>query len=109
MLDLLLAMKICKWQPTVVLSGSARGADHIGELWAEAHNVYTEKYPAKWDLYGKSAGYKRNTIMASNAEALIALWDGHSPGTKHMIDIAHRHDLLVYIQSITNKPVTVLI
>ena len=29
----------------------------------------------------------------SNADALIAFWDGKSRGTKHMIDLAKKHNL----------------
>jgi hypothetical protein len=35
--------------------------------------------------------------MAYYADALIAVWDGKSPGTKHMIKIATELGLKVYI------------
>ena len=38
--------------------------------------------------------------MADNADALIAIWDGESRGTKHMIDIARRKGLKVWIQNL---------
>lgn len=82
---------------TTVVSGTAKGADKLGENWAELNNIPLEKYPADWNKFGKSAGYKRNTEMANNAEALIALWDGKSRGTKHMIDIATTKKLQIYI------------
>ncbi len=57
-------------------------------------------YPAAWDTYGLKAGYIRNEEMADNADALIAIWDGKSRGTKHMIDIATRKGLRVYIHEV---------
>jgi hypothetical protein len=48
-------------------------------------------------MYGKGAGYIRNATMAKNADAVIAFWDGNSPGTKHMIDIANQKKLPVRI------------
>ena len=85
------------WIPTVILSGTARGADKLGERWAAENSVRLEYYPANWDRYGKSAGYRRNAKMAANADAMIALWDGKSRGTKHMIDIAMGAGLKVYM------------
>jgi hypothetical protein len=45
-----------------------------------------KRYPADWDTFGKSAGYRRNEQMAEDADALVAFWDGESKGTAHMID-----------------------
>jgi hypothetical protein len=56
-----------------------------------------ERYPADWERYGKSAGYRRNKEMALVAQALVAFWDGESLGTKHMIDIAHKYKLTIKI------------
>lgn len=91
------AVAECGWTPTLVLSGTARGADQLGERWARINHVGVLEYPADWEAHGKSAGYKRNEQMAANAEALIALWDGRSKGTKHMIDIAKRKGLRVHV------------
>lgn len=75
------------WRPIVVLSGTAWGIDQLGERWAAANDIPVERYPADWQTYGKSAGYRRNTQMADLAEAAILLWDGTSRGTAHMRDI----------------------
>lgn len=101
--DLIRALSECDWTPTVVISGAARGADRLGELWAQVNNIPCEKFPANWNKYGKSAGYRRNVEMAENAEALLALWDGKSRGTKHMIDIANSKGLKVHVKPITDK------
>lgn len=98
--ELVCAISSCAWAPTVVISGTARGADRLGEEWAQEHNVPCERFPADWNTHGKSAGYKRNEQMANNADALIALWDGSSKGTKHMIDIARRNGLRIHTHTV---------
>jgi len=82
---------------TVVISGTARGADQLGEKWANLNGYSVERYPAEWSKYGRSAGYKRNELMATKADTLVAFWDGKSRGTKHMIDLARKHGLTVHI------------
>lgn len=56
-----------------IVSGGALGADKLGELYAKNNNIPLKKFPAKWDLYGKSAGYRRNAEMAEYGDALIAI------------------------------------
>jgi ABC-type enterochelin transport system substrate-binding protein len=80
-----------------VVSGTSSGADTLGERYAQEKGYKIEKFPAQWDLYGKSAGYKRNQQMAEYADGLIAFWDGKSKGTKHMIDIATNKGLKVRV------------
>lgn len=94
------AISQCAWRPTVVISGAARGVDTLGERWAEDNGVPVERFPADWGKHGKSAGYKRNLEMVDHAEALIAIWDGESRGTKHMIDIARRAGLKVHVEMV---------
>ena len=81
----------------VVVSGHARGADTLGEKYAQDEGFALEIYPAQWDKFGKRAGYRRNEQMAEVADALIAFWDGSSRGTKHMIDIMNEKNLLVRV------------
>lgn len=82
---------------TEVVSGTARGVDRLGEAWANANYIPIKKFPADWNGHGKSAGYLRNAQMAEYADALVALWDGKSRGTKHMIDLANRRGIPVHI------------
>lgn len=85
------------FEVTTVISGGAKGVDVLGETWGAANNVPVEIYKADWGAHGKSAGPIRNVKMAEVAEALIAVWDGESKGTKHMIDVARAKGLKVYI------------
>ena len=78
-------------------SGHARGADALGEKYAQDEGFALEIYPAQWKKLGKQAGYRRNEQMAEVADALIAFWDGSSKGTKHMIDIMNEKNLLVRV------------
>ena len=87
-----------------VVSGTAGGVDSLGETWAIDNNKILTKFPANWKLYGKGAGYKRNVQMAEYADILIAIWDGKSRGTNHMINIARKHQLLVCVYNINSLP-----
>jgi hypothetical protein len=84
-----------------VVCGGARGVDMLGCEWAQERGIPVAWYPAEWDRYGKSAGYRRNEKMALYADALIAVWDGESRGTKHMLDIAHREGLQVFSRRVS--------
>ena len=88
-------IRTCGWKITEVVCGGAKGVDSLGKQWAEEHQVPVTMFPANWEKYGKSAGPKRNQEMAEYAEALIAVWDGKSRGTKSMIDLAVERDLPV--------------
>lgn len=88
------ADKILSQQHEVeVVSGAAKGADKLGERYAEERGFPIKRFPADWGTHGKAAGYIRNEEMALYADALIAFWDEQSKGTKHMIDIAELHGL----------------
>ena len=83
------------------ISGTCRGADVLGEQFAYTYEYEVIRFPADWDHYGKSAGYRRNAEMAKYASeaygVLIAFWDGQSRGTKHMIDLAKRYGLELHV------------
>jgi len=81
------------WKNVEIITGRARGADSLGEQYANDRNLNTIVFPADWDKYGKSAGYRRNRQMAQYATACIVFWDGKSLGSKHMIDLAKENNL----------------
>jgi hypothetical protein len=89
--------------PTVVISGRAAGVDRLGEAWANMHNIPVERYPADWETFGKRAGLIRNEIMADHADALIAIYDGYSTGIRHMISMARKKNLRVFVY-LVNEP-----
>lgn len=85
----------------IIVSGAARGADSLGEKYAQEHSYIIKKYPADWNTHGKAAGPIRNAQMANSADALIAFWDGKSHGTKSMINIARSKGLFVRVINYT--------
>tara|TARA_R110000822_G_scaffold74178_2_gene178330 strand:- start:6972 stop:7349 length:378 start_codon:yes stop_codon:yes gene_type:complete len=91
-LNLLLVEK-AKTHTIEIVSGTANGADRLGERYAEDRNYNVSRFPADWNTHGKRAGYLRNEQMAEHADALVALWDGESRGTQHMINIANEKNL----------------
>ena len=98
--ELTRAILLSKFVVTTVVSGGARGVDRMGEEWARYHGLPVERFLADWEAHGKRAGYVRNEQMAGESEAVIALWDGISRGTRHMIDIGLRKGLTVYVHQV---------
>ena len=87
-----------------IVSGTANGADKLGEQFARFMGYPIKEFPPNWDKFGKRAGYLRNKEMAEYADALIAFWDESSKGTKHMIDLAKKMNLKIKIYIYT-KPI----
>ena len=81
----------------LIVSGGAKGADALGELYARQNGIELKKFPAEWNKYGKKAGPIRNAQMADFGHGLLAFWDGKSPGTKNMIDLAKKKGLWVSV------------
>src|SRR5271154_2577028 len=65
---------------TEIVSGTAHGADLLGERYAREHKIALSRFPARWDLHDKRAGIMRNAEMAAYADALLALFDKSSRG-----------------------------
>lgn len=74
-------------KPFTVLHGGAPGIDRMAGKWAESRLIPVEVMPAQWDLFGKSAGYKRNAEMVDRADCVIIIWDGQSKGTRHTMKL----------------------
>lgn len=72
----------------IFVSGGCKGADSLGERFANENGFLIERYEADWEKYGKGAGPLRNYKMAQTGDYFICFWDGISKGTKSMIDFA---------------------
>lgn len=85
---------------TEIVSGTAKGADRMGELFAFNSGWNVKQFPAQWtdfsdpetvikinkygQKYNARAGHIRNKAMANYADALLLIWDGQSRGSKNM-------------------------
>lgn len=93
-------------KPVLFISGAApSGADDLIIQWCKKFNYPCKEMPADWDnldvpsvaiktnakgkQYNAAAGHQRNEAMAEVASHLICFYNGHSPGTKRMIEIAN--------------------
>lgn len=95
-----------------IVSGTANGADKLGERYAKEKGFPIKQFPANWsDLsepcvlkyrtdgtpYNALAGNKRNKQMADYSTHLVAFHDGISKGTYDMIEIAKTQGLKVRV------------
>jgi|GEM_PF-576146 len=80
-----------------IVSGTAPGADRLGERYAKERGLALKQFPADWDRLGKQAGFVRNEAMASHADALVLFWDGQSRGSAHMFRVAQAAGLSVRV------------
>ena len=95
------AVKESNMEITEIVSGTAKGVDSLGEKYASDNNIPCSRFKAKWNdinvsgaviknnqygAYNVKAGANRNEEMGEYADALIAIWDGKSSGTRHMIN-----------------------
>lgn len=97
------AVQDSNFQITEVVSGTARGVDKLGEKFATINSIPIKQFIPDWNGLGKRAGFVRNAQMADYADALIAIWDGVSRGTKHMIDDATKKGLKVHVHLVGIK------
>ena len=92
--------------PTIV-SGTADGADKLGEKFANQYGLSVERCPANWDRYGKMAGMIRNRKMAMIATHCIVFWDGYSRGSYNMIELATEYELVLNVVKYEQRPIIV--
>lgn len=112
LVDKLLADKIKQGYHIVIVSGGARGADSLGEDYADLRGYEKDVMDANWkDLttppvsiaenqygkYNRLAGMVRNHSMGDCSDALVVFWDGLSSGSA---------DMMTYMRGL-KKPVRV--
>lgn len=80
-----------------IISGGARGADSLAEVYARKNEIEVKIFPADWNKHGRRAGYLRNKEIVEECDYLIAFWDGNSRGTAHSIELARAQGKLLKV------------
>ena len=94
------AIRESEFEITEIVSGMAPGVDTLAIQYSQENNLPLAEFHADWNQYRRAAGPIRNREMAEYGEALIAIWDGESRGTKNMIEEATKRGLKVYVKRI---------
>lgn len=91
-----------EWEDVdVLVNGDADGVDSLAQDMVEDKEIELDTYPAE-DFIDKAPSPKvapliRNSRMAEEADALLAVWNGESSGTEDMIDKARKEELDISI------------
>lgn len=106
-------------EPFIIVSGGAKGADSLGEMYAREKGYTIERYLPKWNNlsvpncvvkynsygrpYNAMAGHNRNQEMLNavlenqDGGCVVAFWDGRSRGTENMINISKKANVEVKV------------
>ncbi len=88
---------------TVIIHGTARGADSIAGRLAQTLGMRVEEFPAEWEEYGRAAGPIRNRLMLDEGrpDLVHAFQAGmtRSRGTADMISQARQAGVPVVLHS----------
>ncbi len=73
-------------ETTELVSGGARGVDRCAEAYAAAHQLRLTVFRPDYARYRKGAPLRRSRMIVDYSDLVLTFWDGHSPGTRHVIE-----------------------
>lgn len=73
-------------ETTEIVSGGARGIDQCARRYAHRHGLKLTEFLPDYESYGRSAPIRRNVTIIEYSDLVLAFWNGHSRGTKFVID-----------------------
>ena len=77
-------------ETTEIVSGGARGIDTCARIYAGQKGLKLKEFLPDYDTYGKTAPLMRNLEIIDYADEVYAFWDGHSRGTRFVIENCRR-------------------
>ena len=96
---LLEALKESGYKPTSLISGGSPGVDKLAERYAEETGLpITVVRPDYAKYKGKHASIIRNCEMVLACDAVLALWNGISRGTRFTFEYGKKKNKPVYIK-----------
>ena len=86
-------------ETTEIVSGGARGIDSCAREYALKNKIKLVEFLPDYKTYGRVAPLKRNHLIVSYCDVVIAFWDGKSRGTEYTINLAKKMNkkVIVYI------------
>ena len=81
---------------TKIISGGAKGADKLAEIYSNKYKIPKEVILPDWSI-GKSAGFIRNSDIINKSDIVIAFWNGESKGTLDSIKKAKKLNKNVFV------------
>lgn len=90
------------WFPddvTTIVSGGADGVDSSAEYFAEEQTLDMRVITPDYDDWSDGHPAKvRNTRIVEESDTIVAVWDGHSTGTRDTIDKALDRGVPIYVE-----------
>lgn len=83
-----------------VVSGGAKGADKLAEIWAKEREIKTVIFKPNWEKYGRSAGVLRNKDIIDLADLCIAFPSMKGAGTQSSINLAKKKQIPLHVHYI---------
>ena len=90
--------KLLEAGATLVIHGAAQGADRQASQAAMDLGIEQIAYPANWNKYGRSAGFRRNEQMLDEGkpDLVMAFFDRvRTAGTAHTVTEARKRGIAV--------------
>ncbi|HJA37091.1 MAG TPA: DUF2493 domain-containing protein [Firmicutes bacterium] len=72
---------------TEIISGGAQGVDQLARRYALEHGLPLREFLPDYRQFGKIAPILRNNTIVQQADFVLCLWDGRSPGTQNVISL----------------------
>ena len=89
---------------TELISGGARGVDTSVRRYAATVGLPLTEILPEYARYGRGAPLRRNEEIVARADLVIALWDGASRGTAHVIGLCRRRGKPVKVYILAPTP-----
>ena len=83
-----------------IVSGGAMGVDTLARYVAEKFGFPLSEIKPDYSRHRRGAPFKRNTEMAIYGDVLVAVWDGESRGTQHMINQMRAQNKPVFLHRV---------
>lgn len=73
-------------ETTEIVSGGAKGIDICAKSYAIKNGLKITEFLPDYNKYGRAAPIIRNDLIIDYSDEVFAFWDGHSRGTKYVIE-----------------------